>query len=139
MRTKKGFTLAELIAVTTMVGILVAVTTPTVLNSATDVSDNAVRTSLEIVREAIDTHIAQNGTYPDGTSDVAFKAALKPWLRGVLPASPVGCKDNIVKMSSHDPLVADNTTGWMYNGTTGEFILNCTNLSEDSSTTYDRF
>lgn len=139
MRTKKGFTLAEFIAVTTIVGILLAVGTPTVITGTNDVPDSSVRMSLDIIREAIDTHAVREGCYPDGTSDAGFKAALKPCLRGVLPVSPVGCKNDVVKMSSDDPLVADNTSGWMYNGTTGEFILNSTALSQDSSTTYDKF
>jgi len=44
-----------------------------------------------------------------------------------------------VTMSAADPLVADGATGWMYNGTTGEFIINCTTVSKDGSTTYDKF
>ncbi len=36
-------------------------------------------------------------------------------------------------------LVADGATGWMYNGTTGEFIINCTTVSKDGATTYDQF
>ena len=140
MRTQKGFTLAELIAVTTMVGILVAIATPQVLNGTTDVSDSSVRMSLNVIREAIETHASQNaGQYPDAADDAAFKRAIKPCLRGVLPASPVGSWDNTVKMSTADPLVADGTTGWMYNGTTGEFILNCQAVSQDGVTTYDKF
>ncbi len=140
MRTRKAFTLAELIAVATMVGILLAVTTPTVINGTGDVSDRSMRMSLQVIREAIDAHASENdGEYPDAADDAAFKSALKPYLRGIFPASPVGSKDNLVKMSTDDLLVADDTTGWKYNGTTGEFILNCAAVSDDGSTRYDEF
>lgn len=138
MRTRRAFTLAELIVVATMVGILLAVATPTVIHGTGEVSDKSVRMSLQIVREAIEAHASENGgEYPDATDDAAFKKALKPYLRGVLPAAPVGKRDNSVKMSTDDLLVADDTTGWIYNGTTGEFILNCAALSEDGRTRYD--
>jgi general secretion pathway protein G len=140
MRTRKAFTLAELIAVATMVGILLAVATPTVMHGTGEVSDRSMRMSLQVVREAIEAHASENGgEYPDAADDAAFKRALKPYLRGILPASPVGSKDNLVKMSTDDLLVADGTTGWMYNGTTGTFILNCAAVSEDGSTRYDEF
>ena len=140
MRTKKGFTLAELVAVTTMIGILVAVATPTMLNSGDEVSDTSAQISLQIVRDALEDYASQNaGRYPDVSDDAAFKAAIDPCLPGVLPASPVGSRDNTVTVISAQPLVADNTSGWMYSSTTGQFILNCTALSQSGSATYDEF
>jgi outer membrane lipoprotein-sorting protein len=60
------------------------------------------------------------------------------YVRGKFPASPVGAKNNLIKVSSADPVVADGTTGWMYNPTTGEFICNsATATVSDSSVNYD--
>lgn len=140
MRKQKGFTLIELVVVVMIIGILVAIAAPKMLNITGDATDNSVRMSLNVVRDAIETYASQNtGDYPDDTDDASFKADLKPYLRGVFPSSLVGTKDNTVTMSSDDPLAADGTTGWMYNGTTGEFIINCTTVSKDGATTYAEF
>lgn len=140
MRRQKGFTLVELVVVVMIIGILVAIAAPKMLNITGEATDNSVRMSLNVVRDAIETYASQNtGSYPDDTNDAAFKAAIKPYLRGTFPSSLVGTNDNTVTMSAADPLVADGATGWMYNGTTGEFIINCTTVSKDGATTYDQF
>lgn len=123
-----------------IIGILVAIAAPKMLNITGEATDNSVRMSLNVIRDAVETYASRNaGSYPPDTDDATFKTALKPYLRGVFPASLVGTKDNTVTMSAVDPLVADGATGWMYNGTTGEFILNCTDVSKDGATTYAEF
>ena len=140
MRKQKGFTLVELVVVVMIIGILVAIAAPKMVNITGDATDNSVRMSLNVVRDAIETFASQNaGSYPDDTNDAAFKAAIKPYVRGNFPASLVGTNDNTVTISAADPLVADGATGWMYNGTTGEFIINSTVVSQDGSTTYAQF
>ena len=140
MQSRKAFTLIELVVVVMIIGILVAIAAPKMLNITGDANDNSVRMSLHVVRDAIETYASQNtGSYPSDTDDATFKAAVKPYIRGVFPASLVGTKDSTVTMSAANPLVADNASGWMYNGTSAEFILNCTDTSADGSTTYAGF
>ncbi len=140
MRRKTGFTLVEIVVVVMIIGILVAIAAPRMLNIMGDATDNSERQSLTVVRDAIEAYATQNtGTYPPDTDQATFKAALRPYLRGPFPASNVGTEDADVTISAADPLVADGLTGWMYNGTSGEFIINCTDVSEDGSTTYDAF
>ncbi len=140
MRRQKGFTLVELVVVVMIIGILVAIAAPKMLNITGEATDNSVRMSLNVVRDAIETFASRNtGSYPDATNDAAFKTAIEPYLRGAFPSSLVGTNDNTVTMATADPLVADGATGWMYNGTTGEFIINSTATSKDGSTTYDDF
>ena len=141
MRQRVGFTLIEIVVVVMIIGILVAIAAPRMLNVMGDATDNSVRQSLDVVRGAIEEYATQNGgAYPTDQNAVQFKNALKPYLRGPFPSSPVGGNPpDKVTMSAADPLVANNTGGWTYNGTTGEFIINCTDVSEDGSTTYDQF
>ena len=140
MSRNRGFTLVELVVVVMIIGILVTIAAPKMVNIMGDATDNSARLSLTVVRDAIENHATQNaGSYPPATTDTAFKAALQPYLRGVFPKSLVGTMDAIVTMSGADPLAADSSSGWMYNGTTGEFIINSTAVSDDGSTTYAEF
>jgi len=138
MSRRTGFTLVELVVVVMIIGLLVTIAAPKMLNVMGDATDNSVRMSLHAIRDAIENYATQNsGSYPPDDDDVAFKAALKSYLRGTFPKSLVGTKTADVAMA--DPLAADDSTGWMYNGTTGEFIINCTDMSDDGVTAYNEF
>jgi len=81
--------------------------------------------SLEVIRDALETHASQNnGAYPSGTSE-EVKTALKPYLRGTFPVSLVGNTNADVGVTTGtDALTVDGATGWRYNSDTGEFIIN---------------
>ena len=125
MQVRKAFTLIELVVVVMIIGILVAIAAPKMLNITGEATDNSARMSLEVIRDAIETHASQNGgAYPTGTSD-EVKTALKPYIRGVFPTSLVGNKNADVAVETADAdLVAGGAEGWKYNSTTGEFIIN---------------
>ncbi len=125
MQERKAFTLIELVVVVMIIGILVAIAAPKMLNITGDATDNSARMSLEVIRDAIEAHASQNtGTYPSGTSD-AVKTALKPYLRGTFPASLVGNQNaDIAVETGNAPVTVGGTEGWRYNSDTGEFIIN---------------
>ena len=140
MRRRSAFTLIEIVVVVMIIGILVAIAAPRMLNVMGDATDNSVRQSLNVVRSAIETYATQNaGAFPSDANEAAFKTDVSPFLRGPFPKSSVGTADDTVTMSAADPLAADDAKGWMYNGTSGEFIINCTTMSEDGVTGYDEF
>ncbi len=125
MQERKAFTLIELVVVVMIIGILVAIAAPKMLNITGDATDNSARMSLEVVRDAIETFASQNnGVYPQGDSD-AVKTALRPYLRGTFPTCLVGNQDaEIGVQDTGIALTVGGTTGWKYDSTSGEFIIN---------------
>jgi len=139
MKRRKGLTLIELVVVVMILGILVAIAAPKIVGVVGNATDNSARQTLSVVRDAIDRYAAEHGgSYPAADT---LSTDLEPYLRGGLPNSPVGTKDNLVTSSNAEPLgsAANGNTGWMYNATTGEIILNCTeSLKDGSGLTYNQ-
>lgn len=135
MHRSRGFTLVELVVVIMILGILAGVAAPKLLDTSGTATDNGLRQTLAVIRDAIEMHAATEGSLPPCTSAGAdFKNALEPFLRGNFPISPVGVKDG--KITPVTTTTADDATGWMFNTSTGEFICNCTTTSNDGSTLY---
>jgi general secretion pathway protein G len=146
MKRRFGFTLVELVVVVMVLGILVAIAAPKMLNITGDATDNAVRQSLGVLRDAIENYAAQNaGTYP-GTDQATFKAALKDYVRGPFPKCPVGpgIADGVDVVSAGTPLAGTGSAAgagdnmWKYDYTTGEIIINYNSASK-SGVNYDDF
>ncbi|TWU29463.1 type II secretion system protein [Bythopirellula polymerisocia] len=140
---KNAFTLIELVVVILILGILAGVGAPKLFSTSGVATENGLRQTLSVVRDGIELYSADNaGSFPtctgDGTGAGNFHDLMKTYIRGDFPTCPVGTKDNLIKVSAVDPVVADDTTGWMYNPTTGEFICNSTSATPtNGAVTYD--
>lgn len=144
--SQQGFTLVELLVVMIIVGILAAVAAPKLLSTSKSATDNGLKQTLGVVRNAIEMYAADNsGSFPgaDGTQ-TTFYSNLSPYLRtgAPFPSSLVGANNNSVRIqSTGQPLVADAspTTGWAYDNVSGQFIANSAAVASDGVTPYASF
>jgi type II secretion system protein G len=87
-----GFTLIELIVVMAIVALLVAVAAPRYFNSMERARENALRTSLQVMRHAIDQYAADRARYPESLAELVQSHYLRS-----LPEDPVsGRRDSWV-------------------------------------------
>ena len=143
MKRRSAFTLVELVVVIMILGILAAVAAPKLLSTSATATDNGLKQSLTVVRDAIELYAAQNGGKLPGQagSGTALQDDLKPYLRGPFPVCPIGTKDGLVTYTTGTAIVADATpaTSWKYATDSGEFIINSpAATSSDPSVTYDK-
>jgi general secretion pathway protein G len=144
---RKGFTLIELVVVVMILGILAAVAAPKLLDTSATATDNGVRQTLAVVRDAIERYAAENGgTLPGATdqSEATFKTDIEPYLRGPFPECPVGdfSDPSGIDMVAGSDITAgaSATKGWRYSYESGEFIINSASTSvSDDSISYEDF
>ncbi|MGE0608651.1 MAG: type II secretion system protein [Pirellulales bacterium] len=123
-RSRAAFSLVELVVVILILGIIAAVATPKMFDTASTAKANATQQSLGIVRNAIDTYRSQNSGYPTAAN---LKTALASYMRGQFPAPQVGANlNNNVVVSTQSPItsVVAGGAGWAYNETTGDIAVN---------------
>jgi prepilin-type N-terminal cleavage/methylation domain-containing protein len=141
----RGFSLLELVIVVLILGIIATIAAPKLLGTSQEATDNGLRQTLSVIRGAIDTYSAEHeGDLPSG-DETTFKNQLKPYLRGKeFPVCSVGpaANNEIRMMAGADPVdgsIDESAKSWVYKYETGDFHVNCDDLSSDGVTTYDKF
>ena len=144
---RSGFTLIELVVVIMILGILAGVAAPKLLTVSADATDNGLKQTLSIVRDAIELYAANNGgSLPACTGTGAdFRTALDTYIRGLFPSCPVGPTAGLAAAMDIAPTGAGATTGvaapaqgWKFNTDDGTFICNYSAATvSDPSVNYD--
>ena len=147
-RTRKAFSLIELVIVVVIIGVIAAIAVPRLSRGTAGASDSALSGDLAVLRNAIDLYATEHkGNYPDaakieqqllkytdlsGTVAVAKDPAAGiiygPYLRR-LPPLPVGAKAGGAKIAAAD----GDGVGWIYDAATGDIRANCTDAELDAS------
>lgn len=83
-QSARGFTLIELIVVMAIVALLVSVAAPRYFLSVENARDQSLRTSLRVMRDAIDQFYADKGRYPQTLQDLTENRYLRE-----IPEDPI--------------------------------------------------
>ena len=96
---RNGFTLIELIVVMAIVALLVSIAAPRYFQSVDRAKDNTLRTSLNVMRDAIDKFAADKGRYPDSLNELVHARYLR-----AVPSDPwTGSVSTWVVVTPEDP------------------------------------
>jgi general secretion pathway protein G len=144
MTRRSAFTLVELVVIILILGILAGVAAPKMFKTSATATDNGLKQTLAIVRDAVELYTAENGgAFPTCTGDgTDFQLALKKYIRGPFPVCPVGPAKNDDVTSVATPTTPGDavpTMGWKFNTTTGAFICNYGVVSNTPGVNYDAF
>ena len=126
---RKGFSLIEMVIVILILGIIAAVAAPRMFDTASTAEQNTTRQQLAVLRNAIEMHRAQTGSYP---AKDALETSMAALLNGPFPSPSIGSvrgKTGVYydTTTTGVPVVPDptvTTAGWAYKPANGSLKLN---------------
>ncbi len=133
---RRAFSLIELVIVVVIIGVLAAIAIPRMSSGADGAKNNALKANLTVLRQAIELHKAEVGTYPavaaleaslTGTTDVSG-VTYGPYLRSV-PKLGVGTNadlNDFVAAGANPPTAEVAAGGWQYDAASGDIFANAT-------------
>jgi general secretion pathway protein G len=83
-RARAGFTLIELIVVMAIIALLASIVAPRYLHTVDNAREASLKTSLNVMRDAIDKYMGDRGRYPDSLDELVKKGYMR-----AIPDDPV--------------------------------------------------
>lgn len=81
---RRGFTLIELLVVLAIIATLLTIAVPRYFGSLENSKETSLRQSLAVMRDAIDHHLGDTGSYPASLEDLVSKRYLR-----AMPVDPI--------------------------------------------------
>ena len=114
-RARRGFTLIELIVVMAIVALLVSIAAPRYFDSVERAREASLRTSLQVMRRAIDQYAADRGRYPKSLDELVDARYLR-----TVPEDPfTGRRDRWVTISPPQDGTMEGAVGDVRSGAAG--------------------
>jgi len=156
--TYRAFSLVEILIVVMILGILAAIAIPKMSNAAQLARENSMKTDLQQLRTQLGVYKSQHAVYPgypNGDSNATptmaaiqdqllkfssssgatstTRSALYQWgpYLDAMPTNAINSKSDWKILADSDAITPDDTTGWLYQPSTG--IIKPNNSGTDSA------
>jgi type II secretion system protein G len=114
-RAPPGFTLIELIVVMAIVALLASIAAPRYFRSLDAARENTLRTSLNVMRDALDQYAADKGRFPESLDELAKARYLRE-----IPTDPMtGRRDSWVSVAPMPDAVSSGGVADVRSGAAG--------------------
>lgn len=157
-RTRRGFSLVELVIVIVIIGVIAAIAVPRISRGAKGAKDSAIKGNLTVLRGAVDLYAVEHGgNFPAITNDLELltgysneggtysatksaSATFGPYLKSI-PTLPIAGEATTGGKLGDTGVGAGDVVGiaWIYDVATGDITANTGTAEDESGTLYTAY